>query len=138
MIVCFGEFAVYLPETAAYEERRKASDASSALSISGTQVREEYLDAGQPLPAWFTRPEVARILEESYPRRPAQGVCIWLTGLSAAGKSTIAEVLVAMLPRYGRRSTLLDGDIVRTHLSAGLSFDKAGRDANIRHWFAAE
>jgi sulfate adenylyltransferase len=95
-------------------------------------VREDYLNKGRRLPAWFTRPEVAQILEESYPPRHRQGVCLWLTGLSGAGKSTTAEIVTAMLPACGRRATLLDGDIVRTHLSAGLGFDKKGRDTNIR------
>ena len=84
------------------------------------------------MPAWFTRPEVAQILEDAYPPRARQGVCVWFTGLSGAGKSTVAEILTAMLARHGRRVTLLDGDIVRTNLSAGLGFDKQGRDANIR------
>ena len=60
-----------------------------------------------------------------------RGVCVWLTGLSAAGKSTIAELLTALLIEHGRRVTLLDGDVVRTHLSKGLGFSKEDRDANI-------
>jgi len=84
------------------------------------------------LPDWFTRPEVARILEESHPQRSQQGFCLWFTGLSGAGKSTTAEVVAAMIQACGRSVTLLDGDVVRANLSAGLGFDKAGRDANIR------
>jgi sulfate adenylyltransferase len=61
-----------------------------------------------------------------------RGVCIWLTGLSGAGKSTIAGILARRLERRGRAVTLLDGDIVRTHLSKGLGFSKADRDTNIR------
>ncbi len=60
------------------------------------------------------------------------GCCIWMTGLSGAGKSTIASVLAARLERRGRTVTLLDGDIVRTHLSKGLGFSKEDRDTNIR------
>lgn len=60
-----------------------------------------------------------------------QGFCIWLTGLSGAGKSTIAEALTRRLSRRGRTVTLLDGDVVRTHLSAGLGFSKADRDTNV-------
>jgi sulfate adenylyltransferase len=78
------------------------------------------------------RPEVAQILEESYPPKYRQGFCVWLTGLSGAGKSTTAEILAVLLSSRGRQVTLLDGDVVRTHLSAGLGFDKAGRDTNIR------
>jgi sulfate adenylyltransferase len=55
-----------------------------------------------------------------------------LTGLSGAGKSTTAEVLATLLREAGRQVTLLDGDVVRTHLSKGLSFSKEDRDTNIR------
>jgi sulfate adenylyltransferase len=101
-------------------------------SISGTQVREDYLNKGRLLPTWFTRPEVAEILAEAYPPRHHQGVCIWFTGLSGAGKSTTAEVLELLLLEYGRRVAMLDGDVVRTHLSKGLGFSKEDRDTNIR------
>jgi sulfate adenylyltransferase len=60
-----------------------------------------------------------------------KGVCVWFTGLSAAGKSTIAEILANLLTDHGRSVTLLDGDVVRTHLSKGLGFSKEDRDANI-------
>lgn len=130
-VVPFREF-VYLPETETYEEISKVPGETKFFALSGTEVREEYLNKGRRLPVWFTRPEVAQILEETYPPRTQQGVCIWLTGLSGAGKSTVAEILTVMLSRYGRRVTLLDGDIVRTNLSEGLGFDKAGRDTNIR------
>jgi sulfate adenylyltransferase len=60
-----------------------------------------------------------------------QGVCIWLTGLSGSGKSTIAQVLEALLLEQGRSVTVLDGDVVRTHLSKGLGFSKEDRDTNI-------
>ncbi len=64
--------------------------------------------------------------------RYRQGVCIWFTGLSAAGKSTTAEALERLLLMQGRRVTMLDGDVVRTHLSKGLGFSKEDRDVNIR------
>ena len=74
----------------------------SALTISGTEVREEYLGKGRDLPEWFSRPEIARVLSEAYPPRHRQGVCIWFTGLSGAGKSTTAEVLTELLLESGR------------------------------------
>ncbi len=64
--------------------------------------------------------------------RYRQGVCIWFTGLSAAGKSTTAEALERLVIAQGRRVTMLDGDVVRTHLSKGLGFSKEDRDVNIR------
>jgi adenylylsulfate kinase len=67
------------------------------------------------------------------------GFCLWFTGLSGSGKSTIATAVVEELRRRGHRVELLDGDEVRENLSAGLGFSKADRDANIRRigWVAA-
>jgi sulfate adenylyltransferase len=122
---------VYVVADDRYEEASRVPGGATTRSISGTQVRDEYLAAGVPLPSWFTRPEVAAILGESYPPLHRQGVCIWFTGLSGAGKSMTAELVVEMLLEHGRQSTLLDGDVVRTHLSKGLGFSKEDRDANI-------
>jgi sulfate adenylyltransferase len=131
---------VYLPEEERYEEVSKIPAQARIASISGTQVREDYLNSGKTLPAWFTRPEVAEILAETYPPRHRQGACIWFTGLSGAGKSTTAEVLTVLLLEHGRQVTVLDGDVVRTHLSKGLGFSKDDRDTNIRRigYVAAE
>ena len=123
---------VYVPDEDRYEERAKLSSHARSLSLSGSQVREEYLHIGKSLPRWFTRPEVAEILEETYPPRYKQGVCVWFTGLSCSGKTTTAEILVELLLENGRQVTLLDGDVVRTHLSQGLGFSKEDRDINIR------
>lgn len=130
-VVPFREL-VYLPDEERYEEMSKVPTHARTASISGTQVREQYLNNGRRLPAWFTRPEVAAILGESYPPRHRQGVCVWFTGLSGAGKSTTAEVLTTLLLERGRQVTVLDGDVVRTHLSKGLGFGKQDRDINIR------
>jgi len=94
-------------------------------------VREDYLAKGVPLPEWFTRKEVAEILAEVHPPRHKQGLCLWFTGLSGSGKSTIANAVIPMLLENGRQITLLDGDVVRTHLSKGLGFSKEDRDTNI-------
>jgi sulfate adenylyltransferase len=123
---------VYLPDEDRYEEESKVGQAIRIASISGTQVREDYLHNGRKLPPWFTRPEVADILADSYPPRHKQGICIWFTGLSGAGKSTTAAVLTVLLQQHGRQITELDGDVVRTHLSKGLGFSKEDRDVNIR------
>src|SRR5665213_4204018 len=63
--------------------------------------------------------------------RRGDGVCIWLTGLSGAGKSTTADLLTARLEALGRTVTLLDGDVVRANLSQGLGFSRADRETNI-------
>jgi sulfate adenylyltransferase len=130
-LVPFQEL-VYLPDEARFEEASQAPAQARTASLSGTQVRDDYLSSGQRLPEWFTRPEVAEILAESYPPRYRQGLCIWFTGLSGAGKSTTSEVLTVMLLEHGRQVTVLDGDVVRTHLSKGLGFSKEDRDTNIR------
>lgn len=129
-MVPFGE-VVYLPEDDRYEELARVPKGRNAVRISGTDAREHYLQNGKRLPAWFTRPEVAEVLAGAYPPRHQQGFCIWLTGLPSAGKSTIAEILTVLLMERGRQVTLLDGDVVRTHLSKGLGFSKEDRDINI-------
>jgi sulfate adenylyltransferase len=125
------ELVVYLPDEDRYELASKVPEGANVAMISGTQVREDYLAKGVPLPEWFTRKESAQILLEAHPPRHKQGFCIWFTGLSGAGKSTIAKRLVNMLNEYGRNPTVLDGDVVRTHLSKGLGFSKEDRDTNI-------
>ena len=123
---------VYLPDERRYEEVALVKPGQRTLTLSGTQVREDYLQHGSALPEWFTRPEVAEILAQTFPPRHRQGVCVWFTGLSGAGKSTTAEILTSLLLEHGRRVTLLDGDVVRTHLSRGLGFNREDRDANVR------
>lgn len=127
-VIPFQEL-VYLAEADRYEE---ASKATNGITLSGTHVREDYLNQGRELPDWFTRSEVAKIPKDAYPPRHRQGVCVWFTGLSGAGKSTTAEILTELLLEHGRQVTLLDGDVVRTHLSKGLGFNKEDRDINIR------
>ncbi len=61
-----------------------------------------------------------------------KGVIVWFTGLSGAGKSTIAEALAKVLKERGRNVEIMDGDVVRTNLSKGLGFSKEDRDINIR------
>ena len=128
--VTFTEL-VYVPSEGKYEEVSELPPGVETASISGTQVRDDYLNTGRPLPEWFTRPEVAEILADTYPPRHRQGVCVWFTGLSGSGKSTTADVLTSLLMEHGRQVTVLDGDVVRTNLSKGLGFSKEDRDTNI-------
>lgn len=130
-VLPFGEF-VYLPGEDRYEDVRKLEPAAVTAQLSGTQVREWYREGGAELPPWFARPEVSEAIATTYPPRHRQGFCIWFTGLSAAGKSTTAEILTVLLQEFGRQVTLLDGDVVRNHLSRGLGFSKEDRDTNIR------
>ena len=74
----------------------KVPEGARIFSISGTQVRDDYLAKGKLLPEWFTRKETAEILQQMYPPRHKQGFCIWFTGLSGSGKSTTAEILTSL------------------------------------------
>ncbi len=129
-MIAFDEM-VYLPDENRYEEISKVPKEVKTFALSGTEIREDFLNKGLTLPDFFTRKETAEILAESFPPREKQGVCLWFTGLSGAGKSTTAEILTNLLLEHGRRVTVLDGDVVRTHLSKGLGFSKQDRDTNI-------
>jgi sulfate adenylyltransferase len=122
----------YVPDEDRYEEEAKLRADVRRMTLSGTQVREEYLRRGRPLPEWFARPEVSAVLRSAFPPAGRSGCCVWFTGLSGAGKSAIAQVLAARLMELGRQVTFLDGDAVRTHLSKGLGFGKEDRDTNVR------
>jgi sulfate adenylyltransferase len=130
-VVPFNEL-VYLPDEDRYEPMSNVPAGVQTAIVSGTQMREEYLNRGRLLPAWYSRPEVAHLLQSAYPPRHQRGMCLWFTGLSGSGKSTTAEIVSVMLEEHGRPVTLLDGDTVRTHLSKGLGFSKKDRDINIR------
>lgn len=121
---------VYLTEEDRYEEHDRVPEEVKKVKISGSEIRN-LLEKGKELPEFFIRPEVVDVLRELHPPRHKQGFCIWLTGLPCAGKSTIANVFVEKLAEHGRQITVLDGDIVRTHLSKGLGFSKEDRDTNI-------
>ncbi|HKZ53653.1 MAG TPA: bifunctional sulfate adenylyltransferase/adenylylsulfate kinase [Candidatus Acidoferrales bacterium] len=123
---------VYVEDLDAYVPEDKVPAGDRVLNISGTDLRRR-LTEGREIPGWFTFPEVARELRRTHPPRHQQGFTVFFTGLSGAGKSTIANVLlVKFLEMGGRPVTLLDGDIVRKHLSAGLGFSQEDRNTNIR------
>ena len=123
---------VYVEDRDSYEPVDAVKEGERTLSISGSDLRRR-LRRGLPIPEWFTFPEVARELRLSHPARANQGFTVFFTGLSGAGKSTIANVLlVKFLEAGGRPVTLLDGDIVRTNLSSELGFSREHRDINIR------
>ena len=85
------------------------------------------------IPEWFSFPEVVTQLRRTSPPRNKQGFTVFFTGLSGSGKSTIANALMVKLMEMGGRPvTLLDGDVVRKHLSSELGFSKEHRDINIK------
>ncbi|HEX4666127.1 MAG TPA: bifunctional sulfate adenylyltransferase/adenylylsulfate kinase [Chthoniobacterales bacterium] len=126
------QMMVYLEDKDKYFPANEVPKDARVLNLSGTELRNR-LNEGRDIPTWFTYPEVASELRRSFPPRHKQGLTIFFSGLSGAGKSTIANVLMTkFLEVGGRPVTLLDGDLVRKHLSSELGFSKEHRDINIR------
>ena len=125
---------VYVQERAQYEAEDTITDKDTVtiLSLSGTELRRR-LNEGLDIPDWFSFEEVVTQLRKSHPPRAQQGFCLFFTGLSGSGKSTIANAVeVKLMEMGGRPVTLLDGDIVRKNLSSELGFSKEHRDLNVR------
>jgi sulfate adenylyltransferase len=123
---------VYVADLDQYFPEDEVPKGAKVLDLSGTEQRR-LLQTGSEIPSWFTFPAVVKELRATHPPRSKQGFTVFFTGLSGSGKSTIANVLlVKMLEMGGRPVTLLDGDLVRKHLSSELGFSKEHRDINIR------
>lgn len=123
---------VYVQEKAQYYPVDEVPEGSTVLDISGTELRRR-LREGLEIPDWFSFPEVVKELRRTSPPRSKQGFTVFFTGLSGSGKSTIANALMVKLMEMGGRPvTLLDGDVVRKHLSSELGFSKEHRDINIK------
>ncbi len=123
---------VYVQEKAQYFPANEIPEGSTVLDISGTELRRR-LREGLDIPEWFSFPEVVTQLRKTSPARDKQGFTVFFTGLSGSGKSTIANALMVKLMEMGGRPvTLLDGDVVRKHLSSELGFSKEHRDINIK------
>ena len=123
---------VYVKELDRYMPIEEVPANMKPLSLSGTELRA-LLSDGKGLPDWFTYPEVAQELQKTHRPRFEKGFTVFFTGLSGAGKSTVANALMVKLMELGRRTvTLLDGDIVRKNLSSELGFSKKDRDINVR------
>jgi sulfate adenylyltransferase len=123
---------VYVQEKAQYYPANEVPEGSTVLDISGTELRRR-LREGLDIPEWFSFPQVVAELRKTSPARSKQGFTVFFTGLSGSGKSTIANALMVKLMEMGGRPvTLLDGDVVRKHLSSELGFSKEHRDINIK------
>jgi sulfate adenylyltransferase len=123
---------VYVQEKAQYYPANEVPEGCTVLDISGTELRRR-LREGLDIPEWFSFPEVVTQLRKTSPARDKQGFTVFFTGLSGSGKSTIANALMVKLMEMGGRPvTLLDGDVVRKHLSSELGFSKEHRDINIK------
>lgn len=122
---------VYVEDRAQYVPASDVNEGEKVLDLSGTELRRRLYE-GLDIPHWFTFPEVTEELRRSYPPRAEQGFTVFFTGLSGAGKSTIANVLMIKLQEMGDRPvTLLDGDIVRKNLSSELGFSEEHRNLNV-------
>ncbi|MDF1827828.1 MAG: bifunctional sulfate adenylyltransferase/adenylylsulfate kinase [Legionellaceae bacterium] len=122
---------VYVKQKQAFLSTDELSADDVVENISGTALRQA-LQYRKQLPEWFSFPEVIQTLQAAYPPKHEQGFALFFTGLSGAGKSTLAKAVQARLLEDNRRHvSLLDGDVVRHHLSAGLGFSKKDRDTNI-------
>lgn len=122
---------VYVANRDAYLPSTEVQPDDEVRDISGTQLRR-HLHEGSEIPSWFSFPEVVKILRERHPAQASRGFALFFTGLSGAGKSTIAQAVVAqLLERTSRAVTVLDGDEVRKHLSRGLGFSREDRNANV-------
>lgn len=129
--VTFEEM-VYLPFEDEYKIASQVPKNIDTISFTGTDIQKR-IRAGKKVPDWATFPEVIKELQKSYPPPSKQGITIFCTGLSGAGKSTIAKVLYSKFLEIGTRPvTLLDGDIVRRNLSSELNFSKEHRDINVK------
>jgi sulfate adenylyltransferase len=123
---------VFVENRAEYLPVDEVGEGDRVLDISGTEFRRR-LREGLEIPDWFSYPKVVEELRRAHPPKHRQGITIFFTGLSGSGKSTIANALMVKLLEDGRRPvTLLDGDVVRKHLSSELSFSKEHRDLNIQ------
>ena len=130
-VISFPEM-VYLPFEDEFRRADQVPAGSQHISLSGTDIRRRVRE-GRRIPEWATFPEVIEELQKAYPPPSRQGFTIFMTGLSGAGKSTIAKILYSkFLERGDRPVTLLDGDIVRHNLSSELTFSKEHRDINVK------
>jgi len=130
-IITFEEM-VYLPFEDEYKIANQVPKNTDTISFTGTDIQKR-IRAGKKVPDWATFPEVIHELQKSHPPPLKQGFTIFCTGLSGAGKSTIANILYSKFLEIGTRPvTLLDGDIVRRNLSSELNFSKEHRDINVK------
>jgi sulfate adenylyltransferase len=129
-LVPFKEM-VYVEQKGQFVPEDEVTPDMNVSKLSGTEFRRR-LREGIDIPEWFSYPEIIAELRNTHPPKHLQGLTIFFTGLSGSGKSTIANALLVKLLELGtRRVTLLDGDVVRKHLSSELGFSREHRDINI-------
>ena len=136
--LCPFDMMVYLPDAGKYAGESEVPKGTKTEKLSGTEVRKR-LNQGTEIPAWFSFPEVVTILRQEHPPTLKRGFCVFFTGLSGSGKSTIANALLERLMAIDARTVrLLDGDHVRQMLSSELGFSEEHRNLNIQRIGSAE
>jgi sulfate adenylyltransferase len=125
-----SKMMVYVKNKQCYLPMDETTETDTVENISGTQQRS-MLENNEPIPEWFTYPEISKILKEETTKK---GFCIYLVGLSGAGKTTLSNAIKQKLQELttGRTITILDGDIIRKNLSKGLGFSREDRSTNVR------
>jgi sulfate adenylyltransferase len=132
MTVVTSDEVAYVPSRGAYASADELEEGEETANISGTEFRRR-LFAGEEIPSWFSFPESIAELQIGVAKQRRRGVTVFLTGLSGSGKSTIAKILsTRLLEVQDREVTLLDGDVIRNHLTSELGFSKEHRDLNVQ------
>lgn len=122
----------YVPTRDAYVSTDELEEGEETANISGTEFRKK-LFAGEEIPEWFSFPESIAELRIGVAKQKRRGVTVFFTGLSGSGKSTVAKILATkLLEIQDREVTLLDGDVIRNHLTSELGFSKEHRDLNVQ------
>lgn len=124
---------VHVPELGQYLPEEYLPPGQAAQNLSAQELQQRIRDGREAIPEWASFPEVVAELQKRQPPRIERGFTVFFTGLSGAGKTTLSKALeLKLMELTGRPVTLLDGDVVRTLLSSGLTYSKADRDLNIR------
>lgn len=132
-ILLMGEM-VYASNRDQYVPIDQLTETDQRENISGTRLRE-LLESNQPIPEWYTFPEITNILKYNIKTPEQTGICIYFMGLSGSGKSTLVKFLKNQLMEYNlyhRQITILDADQIRQNLSKGLGFSAEDRSINVR------
>jgi len=131
--IILSQMIVYVGNQEKYLPMNEVVKGDAVLNISGTEQRR-LLKNGEKIPEWFSFPEIVEELRLEYKMQNKRGLCLYLTGLSGSGKSTVANFLMEkiMEKEKERKLTILDADVVRLNLSKGLGFSHADRSTNVR------